>query len=366
MSVLLVLVQWAVGWGLLLRIPRLGPPGDVPPAAAPSRRLIVVIPARDEESNLPALLRSIAAQTRRPDRCVVADDASTDLTPVVAARHGADVVAVPPVPEGWAGKPWACSAGVKASGALEGDDLLVFLDADVRLEPHALAALEAAAGGGLLSVQPHHHVERPHEQLSAFFDTVATMGVGHAAARPSGEPAGAYGPCLVTSVAGYRRVGGHETVAGEVLDDVHLARRYRDAGLPVRVLGGRGTVVFRMYPAGTRQLIEGRTKNIAAGAGSTPPLRLVLIVLWLGGAIATAWSLPTAILAGGAVGAWGLLYLAYASQLAVQLRQLGTYRWWVAAFFPVPLVVFLGVFVRSVVAVLRGTARWRGRDVALR
>ena len=52
-------------------------------------------------------------------------------------------------------------------------------------------------------------------------------------------------------------------------------------GLPVTCLGGGDAVGFRMYPAGLRQLVEGWTKNIASGAGLSPPWALAGTVAWM-------------------------------------------------------------------------------------
>ena len=98
----------------------------------------------------------------------------------------------------------------------------------------------------------------------------------------------AFGPCLLTTAADYRATGGHAAVRAEVVEDVHLARRYRAQGLPVTCLGGGDVVGFRMYPAGLRQLVQGWTKNIASGAGLSPPWALLGTVAWICACVAVA------------------------------------------------------------------------------
>ena len=87
---------WAAGIWLLWRLPGPAePPAPGPHAAAPGgpaeppapTRLSVVIPARNEERALPALLGSLAAQTDPADEVVVIDDHSVDDTVVVAAAR---------------------------------------------------------------------------------------------------------------------------------------------------------------------------------------------------------------------------------------------------------------------------------------
>ena len=355
---LLEAARWLTGLWLLWSVPgcrRDGAGGE------DLEDVSVVVPARDEEPTLPTLLASLAAQDPPPGEVLVADDHSVDDTAGVAGRAGVAVIACPPLPEGWTGKAWACWTGANAARGAT----LVFLDADTELAPGGLARLvaEQRAYGGLLSVQPFHVTRRAHEQLSALFNVVAMMGV--AAFTPLGRRArraGAFGPCLVCRRRDYEAVGGHEAVRGQVIEDVALSRRFLRAGLPVTCLGGRGTVDFRMYPGGLGQVVEGWSKNFAAGAGGTPPLAFLLVSVWLSGCISAAGHL--AGVGGMAPAAALALYAAYAAQLRWMLARIGRFAWWSAALFPVPLAFFLAVFARSLALThLRGEVRWRGRRI---
>lgn len=321
----------------------------------------VVVPARNEEGNLPRLLASLAAQDPPVALVIVVDDDSADATAEVARGAGATVLPAGPLPPGWTGKAWACAIGADAAGA--GGGTLVFLDADTFVEPAGLSCIlgEHRRRGGLVSVQPFHATARPYEGMSAFFNIVSMMGVGAFTPGRRSPPTGAFGPCLVCSKADYATAGGHAhpDVRGRVVEDVALARRFTGAGLPVSVLGGRGTISFRMYPQGLRQLVEGWTKNFATGAASTRPAAFVLISLWLSGCMSAAWWLPTPAAAAA--------YLAYAAQLAWMLRRIGRFGWWPALLYPIFLVFFLVVFARSLVLThLRGEVRWRGRTISTR
>ena len=363
LDVALVLVRLAVGCWLLWAVravrrrvgdrPALGDLGDVS----------VVVPARDEADSLPHLLATLPADVE----VIVVDDDSSDGTAVVAAVSGARVVESAPLPDGWTGKSWACEQGAAAASG----DTLVFVDADVRFANDGLAAVvaEHAERGGLVSVQPFHEPERPAEHLAAIFNIVAFAGTD--AATPLGrvrDSRGAFGPVLVTSRADYDRVGRHEAIGSSVVDDVALAHAFRSRSLPVSILAGGAAVSFRMYPQGMGQVVEGFTKNLATGVRGVRLATTVLIVAWMTLLVQATVAPVRAALAvdAGALALALLLYLTVAVQVWWMARKLGRFGAWVAATFPVSVVLFLAVFVRSVFATAFGSLSWRGRRLSTR
>lgn len=351
---------WLTGWVLLWRLPGLRDPAPL----APDRRVSVIVPARNEVDRLPDLLACLGRQTRPADQVVVVDDDSSDGTAATAlAVPGVEVVATEPLPPGWTGKAWACATGAEVAHG----DVLVFLDADVGLADDALESLLTtwSAHGGLVSVQPRHHVRRPVEVLSLPFNVVAVMGLGVGSLLPPRREWGATGPCLATGRADYDAVGGHAAVRGAVAEDLALAERYRAAGLGVRCLGGGRHVRFRMY-RDLRSLVQGWSKNLAAGVGRTPRVRTLGIALWV-----TALLSMALLLAEGPGGtatdaaAFGAVYVAGAGQMALLGRQVGRFGPAGLA-WPVLTVFFVAVFTLSAVRtlVLR-RVRWSGRTVTL-
>jgi 4,4'-diaponeurosporenoate glycosyltransferase len=362
-SAALFLLGWSCGWLLLWR-PRPLPARPRRPAGpegpAPRPPLAVVIPARDEEASLPLLLATVVPQLRPGDRCLVVDDDSTDRTAAVAAGAGAEVVAAPPRPDGWTGKAWACATGAARAApnpSGSGDDVLVFLDADVRLE-HSdvldrLAAEVSTLPDGLVSIQPWHRTDRPVEQLSLFFNVTALMGsIAFTVLGTRVRPTLAFGPVLSCRRAAYEASGGHAhpSVRGAMAEDIALARRFPSVAL----FTGRPAVSFRMYPDGLRALIQGWTKNIASGAASVRWWFLIPIVGWL-------WSLN----GGWITSVW--FYAASAVQVLVLGRRAGRFGPLSALAYPLLVLFFLVMFLRSVaLTLLRRPMPWKGRRVAPR
>ena len=329
----------------------------------------IIIPARNEAVNLPGLLASLAASTVMPGEVIVVDDGSTDDTAAIAASFGVTVVVAPPPPIGWVGKTWACHLGAQRARL----PVLLFLDADTNLAPGAIDAIIAQhqQSGGLLSVQPHHLVRRPYERLSAVFNLVSVMGSGAFGLRVARPMRVAFGPCLMTTAADYRRVGGHEAVHNQVVEDMALAARYADSALPVTCLLGGDLVAFRMYPLGLRSLVQGWSKNIAVGATRAPVATVLPAVVWVVAVSAVSAAFITGLVgwaSGGdppvaaAIG-WSVVTV----QIAAMLRRVGSFGVATALLFPIPVVFFIAVFVRSMVATaLRRPVEWRGRPVLAR
>jgi 4,4'-diaponeurosporenoate glycosyltransferase len=354
----LALALWAAGWVVLGRVKlcRLDDAGKTISAA----QLSIIIPARNEEQNLPKLLRSLAAQAIRPREIIVVNDASTDRTAEIAQQLGACIVNSLPLPEGWRGKTWACHQGAQAATG----DLLLFLDADTWFEPDGLRRVLAefqTAGGGVLSVAPHHAVRAFHEQFSAFFNLVMLAGTGAFTLRGDRlAPRGLLGQCMLIERAAYQRVGGHEAVKGRILENFWLAEQLRAAGVRLRCRGGRGALTFRMYPQGWRDVVDGWTKGFASGAGQTPLPILLLVVAWMSG-LMTA---PIRLALGSQPLLWLTVYAFCAAQVAWLLRRVGTFHWGAALLYPAPLIFFFVVFARSVsLAWKRKTVAWKGRQI---
>ncbi len=360
----LAFLFWLGGWGVFLRFREV--PEAVPGAPTPEIRISVVVPARDEEDNLARLLPSLRDSSLPAHEILVVDDHSSDRTAEVARAHGAAAIPGAELPDGWYGKPWACQQGADAATG----DWLLFLDADLvvgRDGLRRLADLAASEPGAVHSVCPHHRIGRPDEELSAFFNSIMILGMNAFTAKgPEAEEVGLFGQAMLLSKASYAAVDGHRRVRGQVLENFHLARHFREAGIPCRCYLGPGVLTMRMFPGGYRDLVAGWSKGFVSGAGNTPRGTMVGISSWLSGLIMAAIALaflpsadfPQRLAIGG-------LYLLGVVQCRHVFRRAGTFGWLNALLFPVSLIFYQAVFFRA----LRrkkagGKVRWKGRDVA--
>ena len=342
----------------LVRRPPTGPP--------PVRRPVtVVLPVRDEEAQVGGCLTAVLAQQGVPElRVVVVDDGSTDGTADVV-RSVVDprvrLVAAADPPPGWLGKPHACATGAAAAGEADGG-VLVFLDADVRLFPDAVAGAVAvldAHGLDLVSPWPRPVTATAAERLVQplgpwLWVTTLPVRLAERSRRPSLTAAN--GQFLVVRRSAYARVGGHAAVRGEVIEDVALARAVKRAGGRAVPVDGSRLAACRMYD-GWPALRAGYAKSLWASVGGSPGASVAVAA-----GLTAVWVLPAlAALRGSRAGLVG--YAAGVAGRAVSAAATGSRVWPDSLAHPVSMLLFDVLLAGSVAGRRRGTLSWRGRPV---
>ncbi|GAB2683209.1 glycosyltransferase family 2 protein [Thalassiella azotivora] len=340
----------------LLRTPTADPDGV-------RERVSVLVPARDEATRIGACVRSVLAQRGVPDlELLVLDDGSGDGTADVARRAaGGDarvqVLTGAPLPAGWLGKPHACAQLARAASG----SVLVFVDADVLLAPDAVAATVTQlrrTGLDLVCPYPRQVAVTPGERLVQpllqwSWLTTVPLRVAERTSRPS--LGAANGQLLCVDAGVYRRCGGHEAVAGDVLDDLALLRAVKAAGGHGVVTDGTDVASCRMYE-GWGQVRDGYSKSLWSAFGSPAGAAAVT------GLLSAAYVLPAvAALTGSRVGLVG--YAAGVAGRVLTGRRTGARVVPDAAAHPLSVAALAYLTARSVVQHRRGALSWKGRAV---
>jgi len=308
-------------------------------------------------------LRSLVDQTGVGFEVVVVDDGSTDRTREIAESFPAvQVVDAGPLPVGWTGKSNALTAGVRRAKG----EWLLFTDADTVHRPGSLARALAEArtqGAALLSYSPEQEVDGFWERavMPVIFAELAGRYRPAEVSDPRSPAAAANGQYLLVSREAYDAVGGHAAIAGDLLEDVALARAVKRSGRKIFFRFGGDAVRTRMYRS-FAQLREGWTKNLALLFPS--PLRLGLLRLMEFGLI-----VGSGVVA-GRLGSKSRLVPAIAvGLLCVTLYGFFLKRIRSAHFSSVSnalalvgLPLFSYLLLRSKVAHREGKVRWKGRD----
>ncbi len=239
-------------------------PAPPEPSGVRRGRVSVVVAARNEEVDLGPTLDALLAQDYPDLELVVVDGGSTDGTRSVIDARAPRVVGIvePPLPPGWVGKNWGCWTGANATHG----EWLLFLDADVRIDPAAvrttLAWAEAEAAD-LATIGPQVEMVGFWERLILPFyvQMVLTYFRTPHMHRPGSRAAMVNGQFWLTRRSAYDAIGGHAAVRGRVLEDVAIARRYRAAGFRLRFAWAPRLGQTRMY-RDRHEMFEGLLKNV--------------------------------------------------------------------------------------------------------
>jgi hypothetical protein len=326
----------------------------VPTSTRTGARVSVLLPVRDEAPRVAACVGALLAQTGVDLEVVVLDDGSTDGTAEVVRDVAQGdprlrLLTGRPLRPGWLGKPHACAQ--LAHAAARTSDVLVFVDADVVLAPHAVAATVALledTGLDLLSPYPRQaapgatRLVQPLLQWSWL--TFLPLRLAERSPRPSLSAAN--GQLLAVRRDAYDRVGGHAAVADDVVEDVALLRALKRSGGTGGVCDGTALATTRMY-ASWGELVDGYTKSLW-----TLPLPTVALL------VAVYVVPPLAALRGSRAGALG--YAAGVAGRVVAARRTGSPVVGALA-HPVSVALLAGLAVRSRLARRRGTLTWKGR-----
>jgi len=331
-----------------------------PPQGAPAAGTLVsvLIPARNEQANIATCVDAALASRGVPIEVVVMDDGSTDETAAIVRAIAARdprvrLETAPALPPGWTGKVHACA---RLAEAARGTHLL-FIDADVRLEPGAAAAMAghaARTGSAMVTGVPRQVIASLGEALTVpminFLLFCYLPGGGRAFTRRA-DMAAACGQLMMVERAAYEAAGGHAAIRGVMHDALQLSRLMRASGFATEVVEGAPLATCRMY-AGFRQSWAGFIKN--AREGMATPVGLPIWTVMLAGAF--LW--PIALLPE----AWAFLALAigFALRAAVTLRT--REPWWTIALHPATVAVALAIQWTALVRGLMGKpAGWKGR-----
>jgi glycosyltransferase involved in cell wall biosynthesis len=334
---------------------------------APDERITAIVPARDEEVTIEACVRSLARQAEIAEIFVV-NDHSTDCTSEIVQGLAKEfrkvqLLEAREIPAGWLGKNHAVWEGAKRASSR----WLLFTDADAELLDGAAAqALRIAGetGAVLVSFSPEQVTEAWYEKalIPFVYSRLANHFSYDAVNNADSKTAAANGQFLMIREDVYDEIGGHESVAGEVLEDVALAKRVKAARYRIWFGSGLGVVRVRMYRS-FDEMWEGWKKNLYLLVGGTPGAvarELALVVPWITVALLVlGLKVPAAFVAG-----LGLLVARHAVYGSALLRN--HFRVMYILYYILAVALYVGVLWASYRAHVHGAVEWKGRRISVR
>lgn len=338
--------------------------------AAAAGTVSVLVPARNEEASIGPVVDAILAQRHPLLELIVYDDGSTDRTPEILAARASDprlrIERGIGLPEGWVGKPHAChQLAARARG-----DLLLFVDADVVLDPDAI--------GRIVALLADHRAEVltavPGQVTGSFVERLVLplLHLTYVAWLPlvlihrTHDPRflAANGQILAVTRDAYAAIGGFEAVRAEVVDDMAFCRNAKRERRTVLFADGARLGRCRMYGSAS-EVWKGFSKNLYEGLGESPVLLAVVLGLYF-----SAFILPYLLLAAAPFAPWLLAPALVGVGLNVALRALLAVRFRHPPegllLHPVGVVLLLAIAVNSWRWARGGTIEWAGRVYAAR
>jgi chlorobactene glucosyltransferase len=229
------LVLFMLNLFLNLRALKKPRPDSPLPESAPL--ISVMVPARDEEANIETCLRSLTSQDYPNFEILVIDDHSSDNTGAIVRRLAAEDSRIrlfqsEPLPEGWAGKPFACYQLARQAGG----SWFLFVDADTVHAPHMLRsvlALAVESKTGLLSGFPRQLANSLPQKIAIpvlYFVIMSWLPLWwlHRSRKP--RPSLAIGQFLLFPREDYWKIGGHKAVKSRIIEDVWLGVEINRSG----------------------------------------------------------------------------------------------------------------------------------------
>lgn len=321
----------------------------------------VLIPARNEIANLPALLDGLVKQEHQALEILVYDDDSSDGSPELVTSYmgkypGIRLLEGKELPEGWNGKNHACyQLAQVARGAY-----FLFLDADVKPEPDLIRkAVDFAAKEDLtlLSLFPVQKMQSFGEMLTVplmnwILLSLLPMKLISRSFYPSLSAAN--GQFMLFRAREYRQHLFHHLVKEFNVEDIHIMRKVKQMGYRAQTLLSRGEISCRMYDS-YRNGIFGFTRSVFAFFGGSGPVLILytffstfgLFLVWLG-------------LSPG----WALIYLLASVLLRVIISILSRQAV-ISLLFLSPLIQlsFVWIVIKSFILRYKGINTWKGRTI---
>ncbi len=337
----------------------------------PKKRIVAVVPARDEAKTIAEAVQSLLGQDFEPRlEVILVDDGSTDGTTAVA-RAAAEwigqgqrltVLSGQPLAPGWTGKLWALSQGVEQALTLD-PDYILFTDADIRHERQSVRRLVAIAENDscdlasfMVKLACESFAEKALIPAFVFFFLQLYPPAWIASSRMG--TAGAAGGCVLIRPQALARMGGLQAIRGAVIDDCTLARAVKRCGgrlwmgltddaHSIRSYGSFGEIGRMISRTAFSQLNHSNLLLLGTIAG--------LLVTYLVPPLSLLTGKPIPMILG--VTAWLLMTVCYWPMA----RFYGLFGLWAAA-LPLTAMFYVGATVRSAVLYWLGKGgEWKNR-----
>ncbi|NWF50376.1 MAG: glycosyltransferase [Ignavibacteriaceae bacterium] len=325
-------------------------------------KVSVLIPARNEESNIRRCLEKVLKQDYPNFEVIILDDQSTDNTYKIAedlqrTDQRIKILQGENLPKEWLGKNWACyQLASRASGKI-----LLFIDADVELEKSAVTSAVVEIKNNslqLLSVFPTQIKRTFGEQLIVplmkwFLLSFLPLVKVFKSANPAFTAAN--GQFMIWDSNAYFKLGGHKSFKDKVVEDMEMARAAKLNYMKIKTFLGGNIVKCRMYD-GFISSFNGFSKNFFPGSGMPWFVFLILLILVTSSLTLPVilWNFQTLYLPAVFLIFINRILIAVLSKQNIVINVL---------LHPVQMILLLAIGFSSVIKTKLRVVKWKGRKL---
>lgn len=220
----------------------------------------ILIPVRNEEENIENLMNSLKIQNAK--EIIICNDNSTDNTYNLLQQNikkinsetnkvqpDIRIINGKPLPEGWSGKNWACWQLANEAKS----DYILFIDADVSFNTdYIINSLNFLKRNNLklLSIFPKQISQNTLIKSltqTAEYLIFTTLPTPLLSLTKSKYFTAAIGQFMLFEKRAYFKIGGHENIKSNPLDDITLTINLRKSNLKTDILLGEENIQAEMY-----------------------------------------------------------------------------------------------------------------------
>lgn len=244
----------------------------------------ILIPARNEESNIHTILHDLLNQEYKNIEVLVFDDQSTDktaeiITSLAKKDSRLKLITSSGLPKDWLGKNFACyNLSLQAKG-----QYLLFVDADVRIDNNVIGQTIDFAEKhklNLVSVFPKQIMSNWGEHATVpIMNYILLTLLPLILVRKTrfASLAAANGQFMFFDAQTYKSTHPHKVMKSQKVEDIKIARYYKQQHLKIACLASEKDVKCRMYKS-FEESLNGFSKNVTTFFGNST---LLAILFWL-------------------------------------------------------------------------------------
>ncbi|NDP22142.1 MAG: glycosyltransferase [Paludibacter sp.] len=322
----------------------------------------ILIPVRNEENNIGKLLNDLQKQDYENIEIIVFDDQSTDNTENIVGNSIANdkrikLISSKGLPEGWLGKNYGCYNLAKQSKG----KYILFLDADVRVKNDIILnsiSLADKHSLGLLSIFPKQEMESIGERITVpnmNYILLSLLPIGLVLKSKFTALAAANGQFMLFNSKIYTETNPHEKFKNNRVEDIEIARYYKQKGIAVGCLTGDDSISCRMYSS-FGEAVNGFSKNVINFFGNSFVVAILFWIITSFGFIPVLISLENSMLT---------LYLFTVLTTRIIISVISKQNVLLNCFYIVPQQIALGLIIyKAFENKLKKQHQWKGRNIS--